>query len=238
MGGAQPLAGKMAGAATLVVEVNLERLQRRIATGYLDRVAGSIDEALAWMGALQQRGEGGSVGLAGNVVDVHEALLARGWQPDVVTDQVTVDPLRGYVASGLTPAEMEALVKRDPPEALRRGNETLVRHARALVEFRRRGALVFEYGNTLRMRAADAGYAEALTLESFVTLFIRPLFCRGIGPFRWIAVSGDARDIEATEAIATRLFPAEHRLLRWLELARTNVQFQGLPARIELAWTR
>ena len=232
MGGAQPLAGRMAGAATLVVEVNPERLQRRIATGYLDRAAGSIDEALAWMGALQQRGEGGSVGLAGNVVDVHEALLARGWQPDVVTDQVTVDPLRGYVASGLTPVEMEALVKLDPAEALRRGNETLVRHARALVEFRRRGALVFEYGNTLRMRASDAGYGEALTLESFVTLFIRPLFCRGIGPFRWIAVSGDARDIEATEAIATRLFPAEHRLLRWLELARTNVQFQGLPARI------
>ena len=147
MGGAQALAGKMAGAGPALGcrSWNLERLQRRIATGYLDRVAGSIDEALAWMGALQQRGEGGSVGLAGNVVDVHEALLARGWQPDVVTDQVTVDPLRGYVASGLRPAQMEALVKRDPPEALRRGDETLVRHARALVEFRRRGALVLEY---------------------------------------------------------------------------------------------
>src|SRR5262245_39421731 len=173
MGGAQALAGKMAGAATLVVEVNFEALQRRIATGYLDCVAGSTDEALAWMGALQQRGKGGSIGLAGNVVDVHEALLARGWQPDVVPEQVTVDPRRGYVASGLTPAEMEALVKCDPSEALRRGNESLVRHARALVEFRRRGALVFEYGNTLRMRASDAGYTEALTLESFVTLFIR-----------------------------------------------------------------
>jgi urocanate hydratase len=232
MGGAQPLAGKMAGAATLVVEVNPERLQKRIATGYLDRGTASVDEALKWMQELQAAKIGGSVGLAGNVADVHEALLARNWQPDVVTDQVTVDPRRGYVASGLTPADMEALVKSDPDEALRRGNETLVRHARALVEFRRRGALVFEYGNTLRMRASDAGYAEALTLESFVTLFIRPLFCRGIGPFRWIAVSGDPRDIEATERIAAQLFPADHRLIRWLELAKKNVQFQGLPARI------
>jgi len=232
MGGAQPLAGKMAGAATLVVEVDPARLKKRIATRYLDRMTESLDEALAWMAELQAKREGGSVGLVGNVADVHEALLARGWQPDVVTDQVTVDARRGYVASGQTPATMEALVKSDPDEALRQGNATLVRHARALVEFRKRGALVFEYGNTLRMRSADAGYAEALTLESFVTLFIRPLFCRGMGPFRWVAVSGEAKDISATEAIAARLFEPGHRLVQWLELARTNVAFQGLPARI------
>ena len=232
MGGAQPLAGKMAGAATLVVEVDPARLKKRIATRYLDRMTESLDEALAWIGELQAKREGGSVGLVGNVADVHEALLARNWQPDVVTDQVTVDPRRGYVASGFTPATMEALVKSDPDEALRKGNATLVRHARALVEFRRRGALVFEYGNTLRMRSADAGYAEALALESFVTLFIRPLFCRGIGPFRWVAVSGEAKDIAATEAIATRLFEPGHRLVQWLDLARANVAFQGLPARI------
>ncbi len=232
MGGAQPLAGKMAGAATLVVEVDPARLKKRMATRYLDRMTESLDEALAWMGELQAKREGGSVGLVGNVADVHEALLARNWQPDVVTDQVTVDPRRGYVASGHTPASMEALVKADPDEALRQGNATLVRHARALVEFRKRGALVFEYGNTLRMRASDAGCAEALTLESFVTLFIRPLFCRGIGPFRWVAVSGEAKDIAATEAIAARLFEPGHRLVQWLELARANVAFQGLPARI------
>ena len=232
MGGAQPLAGKMAGAATLVVEVNPARLERRKASGYLDRYTASLDEAFAWMHELRTARQGGSVGLVGNVADVHEALLARNWQPDIVTDQVTVDPRRGYVASGLTPAEMEALVKRDPDEALRRGNETLVRHAKALVEFRRRGALVFEYGNTLRMRASDAGYAEALTLDSFVTLFIRPLFCRGIGPFRWIAVSGDPQDIAATDAIAERLFPEGHRIREWIALAREHVRFEGLPARI------
>jgi urocanate hydratase len=232
MGGAQPLAGKMAGAATLVVEVNPARFDKRIATGYLDRATASMDEALGWIAELQNKREGGSVGLVGNVADVHEALLARGWQPDVVTDQVTVDPRRGYVASGFSPAEMEALVKRDPDEALRLGNETLVRHAKALVEFRKRGALVFEYGNTLRMRVADVGYKEALTLESFVTLFIRPLFCLGIGPFRWIAASGDPKDIAATDAIAERLFPEGHRLRAWLALAKRHVQFQGLPARI------
>ena len=232
MGGAQPLAGKMAGAATLVVEVNPARLDRRIAGAYLDRMTHSLDEALAWIEDLKARREGGSVGLVGNVADVHEALLARHWQPDVVTDQVTVDPRRGYVASGLSPADMEALVKRDPDEALRLGNATLVRHAKALVAFRRRGALVFEYGNTLRMRSQDAGYDEALSLDSFVTLFIRPLFCEGIGPFRWIAVSGDPRDIDATDAIAGRLFDEGRRLRRWLALAKRHVRFEGLPARI------
>jgi urocanate hydratase len=232
MGGAQPLAGKMAGAATLVVEVDPARMERRIATGYLERMTHSLDEALAWIEALKRAGEGGSVGLVGNVADVHEALLARDWRPDIVTDQVTVDPRRGYVASGMAPAEMAALVKSDPDEALRRGNATLVRHAKALVEFRSRGALVFEYGNTLRMRSSDAGYQEALTLDSFVTLFIRPLFCRGIGPFRWIAASGDAKDIEATDRIAERLFAEGHGLRKWIALARKHVQFQGLPARI------
>ncbi len=232
MGGAQPLAGKMAGAATLVVEVNPERLQKRIDTGYLDRMTGSIDQALAWIDALKSAKEGGSVGLAGNVADVYEALLERGWQPDILTDQCTVDPRRGYVASGLTPAEMEALVKSDPDSAVARGNETLLRHVKAMLEFRHRGALSFEYGNTLRMRAADLGLEEALTLESFVTLFIRPLFCEGIGPFRWVAASGDSRDIDAVDGLIAGLFPEGHRIRRWIGLAREHVKFQGLPARI------
>ena len=232
MGGAQPLAGKMAGAATLVVEVNPARLQKRIDTGYLDRMTGSIDEALGWVDELKSVGTGGSVGLGGNVADVYEALLARGWQPDILTDQCTVDPRRGYVASGLTPGEMEALVKSDPDAAVARGNETLLRHARAMLEFRQRGALSFEYGNTLRMRAADLGLKEALTLESFVTLFIRPLFCEGIGPFRWVAASGDSKDIDVVDGVIEGLFPEGHRIRRWIALARQHVKFQGLPARI------
>ena len=232
MGGAQPLAGKMAGAATLVVEVDPARLRKRIETRYLDRMTDSLDEALALIEKLRASGEGGSVGLVGNAADVHEALLARGFQPDVVTDQCTVDSYRGYVASGLTPLEMRALVKEEPHEALTRGSETLRRHVRALLEFRKRGALVFEYGNTLRMRAADAGETEALSLDSFVTLFIRPLFCEGIGPFRWIAVSGDEKDIFTIDELCGRLFPPEHRINKWIKLARQYVAFQGLPARI------
>jgi urocanate hydratase len=232
MGGAQPLAGKMAAAATLVVEVDPARMARRIATGYLERMTQSLDEAIRWIGELRAAGRAGSVGLVGNVADIHEALFARDFQPDVVTDQCTVDPYRGYVASGLTPEEMEALVRSDPAEALRRAGETLRRHARALLEFRDRGALVFEYGNTLRMRAADAGVAEALTLESFVTLFIRPLFCEGIGPFRWIAASGAAEDIDTIDGLINELFPSGHRIRHWIALAREHVKFQGLPARI------
>jgi len=232
MGGAQPLAGKMAGAATLVVEVDPAHMMRRIQTGYLERMTDSLDEALAWIEELRSARRGGSVGLAVNVADVHEALLGAAFQPDVVTDQCTVDPYRGYVASGLSPAQMAALVQSDPAQALERGTQTLRRHARALLEFRRRGALVFEYGNTLRMRASDAGVAEALTLESFVTLFIRPLFCEGIGPFRWIAASGATEDIDAIDALIAQLFPHGHRIHRWIELAREHVKFQGLPARI------
>ena len=232
MGGAQPLAGKMAGAAILVVEVDPGRLQKRIDTGYLDRMTESLDEALAWMGELKVAKAAGSVGLVGNVADVYEQLLARHWQPDILTDQCTVDLRRGYVASGLTPAAMRALVRSDPDSAVKRGGETLLRHVGAMLEFRKRGALTFEYGNTLRMRAADLGLKEALTMESFVTLFIRPLFCEGIGPFRWVAATGDSKDIDVVDGLIEGLFPEGHRIRRWIALARKHVQFQGLPARI------
>jgi len=222
----------MAGAATLVVEVDAARLQKRIETGYLDRMTHSIDEALGWMDGLQSAKSAGSIGLVGNVAEVYEELLGRTWQPDLLTDQCTVDPRRGYVASGLTPAQMEALVKSDPDAAVARGGATLLRHVGAMLEFRKRGALVFEYGNTLRMRAADLGLKEALTLESFVTLFIRPLFCEGIGPFRWIAASGDGKDIAVVDELIEAMFPAGHRIRRWIALAREHVKFQGLPARI------
>lgn len=232
MSGAQPLAGKMAGAATLVVEVNRARLERRLSTGYLDTIASSLDEALALVSALRAAGEGGSVGLQGNAADVYEALIARGFQPDIVTDQCMVDPYRGYIASGLTTEEMAALVRSNPEEALRRAAATLTRHARAILEFRRRGSIAFEYGNQFRSRAAEAGVGEALELDSFVTLFIRPYFCRGIGPFRWIAVSGDPADIAVIDGIIKDTFEDSHPIRRWIDRAQRHVKFQGLPARI------
>lgn len=232
MGGAQPLAGKMAGAATLVVDVDPASLQRRVQTKYLDVIAGSIGEAVERIAALVERKEGGSVGIAGNAADVYEELLQKGFRPDIVTDQCMVDPYRGYVPSGLTPAQAAALVREDPPKAVAQAAQTLARHVRAILQFQRDGAIAFEYGNTLRARAVDAGVPEAAQLESFVTLFIRPLFCRGIGPFRWVAASGDPKDIHVIDDIIEQAFPDQHMIRQWIPLAKKYIQFQGLPARI------
>ena len=232
MGGAQPLAGKMAGAATLVVDVNPAALQRRADTGYLDEIAPTVEASLARLDAWRKAGEGGSVGLAGNVVDVYEDLLARGFQPDIITDQCMVDPYRGYVPLGETPASAARRIREDTAAALADAAATLRRHVKAILEFERRGALAFEYGNTLRARAVDAGVPEAARLESFVTLFIRPLFCRGIGPFRWLAASGDAADIAVIDSLIDSLFDAAHPIRHWIGMARRHIQFQGLPARI------
>jgi urocanate hydratase len=232
MGGAQPLAGKMAGAATLIIDVNPAALKRRTSTGYLDVIADSVDDALQRMDALVKQGVGGSVGLCGNVAEVYEELLARNFGPDIVTDQCMVDPYRGYIPTGLTPDETAQLVRDDLPQALRRAAATLVRHIRSILTFKQQGALTFEYGNTLRARAVDAGVPEAAELESFVTLFIRPLFCQGIGPFRWLAASGDAADIAVIDGIIEATFPPGHAIRKWIPLAKKYIQFQGLPARI------
>jgi urocanate hydratase len=232
MGGAQPLAGKMAGAATLVVDVDSTSLQKRLDTGFLDRIASSVDEALDRIRTLAAQREGGSVGLCGNAADVYEELLAKGFQPDVVTDQCMVDPYRGYVPSGLTPRQAADLVRADPDKAVALASQTLARHARAILAFRDKGALTFENGNTLRARSVAAGVPEAGELPSFVTLFIRPLFCRGIGPFRWLAASGDPKDIATVDAIIENAFPEGHMIRKWIPMARKYVQFQGLPARI------
>jgi urocanate hydratase len=232
MGGAQPLAGKMAGAATLVVDVDPRSLERRLGTGYLDAIASSVADALARIRHLADSRVGGSVGLVGNAADTFEALLEKGFAPDIVTDQCMVDPYRGYVPSGLTPEDAAALVRTDPGQALDRAGRTLARHARALLRFRDRGAVAFEYGNTLRARAVAAGVPAAAELPSFVTLFIRPLFCRGIGPFRWIAASRDPADIAVIDSLIEEHFDDDHLIRRWILLARRYVQFQGLPARI------
>jgi urocanate hydratase len=232
MGGAQPLAGKMAGAATLIVDVDPESLHKRLRTGYLDRIAESVDDALRSVRDLAARGEGGSVGVAGNAADVFEELYAKGLRPDILTDQCMVDPYRGYVPSGFTPAQAAQLVKDDPTKAVQLASQTLARHARAMLAFRDAGAVTFEYGNTLRARSVAAGVPEAGELPSFVTLFIRPLFCRGIGPFRWVAASGDPRDIETIDGLIEANFPEGHMIRKWIPMARRYVQFQGLPARI------
>ncbi|VTU15339.1 urocanate hydratase [Variovorax sp. RA8] len=232
MGGAQPLAGKMAGAATLVVDVDPVSLERRLNTGYLDVIATSVDDALARIRTLAAEREGGSVGIVGNAADVFEALHRKELRPDIVTDQCMVDPYRGYVPSGLSPAEAAQLVRTDPEQALALAAATLARHARAMLRFRDDGAVVFEYGNTLRARSVAAGVPEAGELPSFVTLFIRPLFCRGIGPFRWIAASGDPKDIAAIDGIIESTFAEGHMIRQWIPMARKYIQFQGLPARI------
>jgi urocanate hydratase len=232
MGGAQPLAGKMAGAATLVVDVDPNSLDKRLRTGYLDVVASSVEDAVARIRALASDKAGGSVGLAGNAADIFEMLFAGNLRPDIVTDQCMVDPYRGYVPSGMTPHQAADLVRSEPTKALALAAATLARHARAMLRFRDEGAVVFEYGNTLRARSVAAGVKEAADLASFVTLFIRPLFCRGIGPFRWIAASRDPHDIEVIDELIENAFDDDHMIRRWIPLARRYVRFQGLPARI------
>lgn len=232
MGGAQPLAGKMAEAATLVVDVDPRRIERRIATGYCDRMTERVDEALEWIGEAAASGKGCSVGLVGNVASIYEALLERNFQPDILTDQTMTDPRRGYIPDGLSADEAAALRKSDLNEAVRRGNETLRRHVTAFLEFQRCGALSFEYGNGLRLRGADLGIPEMLEVGSFVTMFIRPLFCEGFGPFRWIAISGDPEDIRVIDDLVRETFSNNHPIHHWIGLAREHVHFTGLPARI------
>jgi urocanate hydratase len=191
-----------------------------------------VDDALVRIRTLAAQKAGGSVGIAGNAADVFEALHQKELQPDIVTDQCMVDPYRGYVPSGLTPAAAAELVRTNPTEALELAAKTLARHARAMLRFRDEGAIVFEYGNTLRARSVAAGVPEADELPSFVTLFIRPLFCRGIGPFRWIAASGDPADIAVIDEIIENAFDEDHMIRKWIPMARKYIQFQGLPARI------
>jgi urocanate hydratase len=233
MGGAQPLAATMLGAAILAIEVDPARIEKRLATGYCDRMTRNLDEALEWLGAAQRSGSALSVGLVGNTADVLPELVRRGVVPDVLTDQTSAhDTLNGYVPSGMTLAEAAALRVSDPAAYVARAVQTAAVHVRAMLELRRRGAVTFDYGNNVRTVAFDAGVADAFEIPGFVPEYVRPLFCQGKGPFRWVALSGDPRDIYRTDALAAELFPEDGHLKRWLTLARERVQFQGLPARI------
>jgi len=233
MGGAQPLAATMLGATMLAIEVDPARIEKRLATRYCDRMTRDLDEALAWLAEAQRAGAALSVGLVGNTADVLPELVRRGVVPDVLTDQTSAhDTLNGYVPSGMSLAEAAALRVSDPAGYVARAVETAAIHVRAMLELRRRGAVTFDYGNNVRTVAFDAGVADAFDIPGFVPEYVRPLFCQGKGPFRWVALSGDPRDIYRTDALAAELFPEDAHLQRWLTLARERVQFQGLPARI------
>ena len=233
MGGAQPLAATLAGAATLCVEVDPARIERRLETRYLDEATDSLGDALARVRAAAAEGRALSVGLLGNAADVVPQLARRREQFDLVTDQTAAhDPLTGYLPQGLDVEAAARLRASDPEEYLRRARASIAEHVEGLLEFVRGGSYVFDYGNNLRGEAEAAGVADAFTYPGFVPAYIRPLFCRGIGPFRWAALSGDADDIAVIDHALRALFPADELLQRWLELAPARVAFQGLPARI------
>jgi len=233
MGGAQPLAGTMAGAAILCIEVDPSRIERRLETRYLDEATESLDDALARVRAAASEGRALSVGLLGNAADVVPELARRGEHFDLVTDQTAAhDPLTGYIPRGRSVEEAAALRTADPETYLSEARASIARHVEALLEYVRRGSYVFDYGNNLRGEAYEAGVTEAFSYPGFVPAYIRPLFCRGIGPFRWAALSGDPADIATIDDALRTLFPDDELLQRWLELAPERVAFQGLPARI------
>ncbi len=233
MGGAQPLAATMQGAAALIVEVDEARIQKRLETGYLGRQARDLDEALELISLATRSGEAMSIGLLGNAADVLPEIVQRGVTPDVLTDQTSAhDMLNGYVPGGMTLSQAFELRKTDPQEYVRRSTKSLVRHVTAMLEMQQRGAVTFDYGNNIRTVALDAGLGNAFDIPGFVPEYMRPLFCEGKGPFRWVALSGDPKDIKRTDDLALELFPDDEHLRRWISLAQQKIKFQGLPARI------
>jgi urocanate hydratase len=232
MGGAQPLAITMNDGVAVVVEIDRDRIERRLGLGYVDRMTGSIDEALRWAHEARGRRQPLSIGLHGNAAEVHPELARRGVRFDIVTDQTSAhDMLNGYIPAGLTPAQAAELRARDPKEYLERAYASLADHMRAMLELQRSGAILFDYGNNIRREAENAGVGD-FSYPGFVPAFIRPLFCEGNGPFRWVALSGDPEDIYATDRALMEAFAHDEPLVRWLTLARERVHFQGLPARI------
>jgi len=233
MGGAQPLSVTLNEGVVLAMDVDRSRIQRRVDTRYCDTLTEDLDEALELCEKARREGRALSVGLVGNCADVLPEIVRRGVQVDVVTDQTSAhDPLNGYVPQGLTLDEATELRKRDPEEYVRRSTATMVVRVNAMLALQRARAVTFDYGNNIRRFAFDAGCTDAFLIPGFVPEYIRPLFCTGAGPFRWVALSGDPRDIDRTDELALELFPENEILTRWLRLARGRFAFQGLPARI------
>jgi urocanate hydratase len=233
MGGAQPLATTMNEGVFLGVEVDPGRIKRRLETGYLDLMVDRLEDALIVVLGAKEKGIPKSIGLVGNAAEVHPEIVRRGIVPDLVTDQTSAhDSLNGYIPSGLTLDQAVELRRKDPKAYIRRAMESMAVHVKAMLEFQRKGAIVFDYGNNIRAQAFEAGVKEAFNYPGFVPAFIRPLFCEGKGPFRWAALSGDPEDIYRTDEAILKEFPDDPSLKRWIRLAREKVKFQGLPARI------
>jgi urocanate hydratase len=233
MGGAQPLAATMNGACFLGIEVDPHRIARRLETGYCDRLARNLDDALRILREAQIAGQALSVALQGNCADVLPELLRRGFLPDVLTDQTSAhDPLNGYVPNGMSLEEARHLRASDPDDYLARSFHAMGVHVEAMLALQKQGAVTFDYGNNIRTQATKAGVKNAYDIPGFVPEYIRPLFCEGRGPFRWVALSGDPEDIYRTDRLALELFPENETLARWIPMARARIQFQGLPARI------
>ncbi len=233
MGGAQPLAITMNGGVGLIVEVDRWRAERRLSLRQVDVVSDNLEEAMTWVEEALEREQPKSVALVGNAAEILPELVLRGIQPDVVTDQTSAhDPLYGYIPAGLSLAEADLLRQSDQEQYLKQAFDSMTRHVQALLDWQARGSVVFDYGNNLRQRAFDNGLTEAFSYPGFVPAYIRPLFCEGKGPFRWVALSGDPQDIYTTDEAILELFPEDKHLARWIRMAQQHVEFQGLPARI------
>src|SRR5690606_11006299 len=233
MGGAQPLSAVFAGLYCLPVEVDETRIDKRLATGYVDKKAKSLDEAMRMSDEACAKGEAISVGLQGNAAEFFEQILASGRHPHLVTHQTSAhDPLNGYIPVGYSLADAAKLREADPKKYVKLAKDSMAQQVRAMLGFQQAGIPTFDYGNNIRAMARDAGVDNAFDFKGFVPLYIRPLFCEGMGPFRWAALSGDPEDIYKTDAKARELFPEKKGLHRWLDMARERIQFQGLPCRI------
>ena len=233
MGGGQPLAATLNGAAFLGVEVDPERIKKRLETQYLDVMTDNLNEALKWLEEAKAKGIAKSIGLVGNAAEVLPELVRRNFHPDLVTDQTSAhDPLKGYVPAGMTLPEALKLRESDPEEYVKHSMQSMAIHVRAMLAFQKGGSVVFDYGNNLRAQAYETGVKDAFDFPGFVPAYVRPLFCEGKGPFRWAALSGDPEDIYKTDEAVLKEFPENESLRRWMQLAREKVKFQGLPARI------
>lgn len=233
MGGAQPLAASMAGLTSLHIEVDPARAKRRLETKYLDVLTDNLEDALKKTEASRKSSKFQSVGLIGNACEIHRKLLKVGFQPDLMTDQTSAhDELNGYIPEGLSLAQAQELRKKDPKSYIAKSLDSIFKHVELMLDFQKMGCHVFDYGNNIRAQAKRAGLQNAFAFPGFVPAYIRPQFCEGRGPFRWVALSGDPQDIAVTDQAIADLFPKDERLTRWLNMAKTRIQFQGLPARI------
>ncbi len=233
MGGAQPLAGVFAGACVLAIEIDPTRIQKRLETKYIDEVATSVDDAIARIRRYTAAGEAKSVAVLGNAATIIQEMLVKNFTPDLLTDQTSAhDPLIGYIPEGYTVETAADFRKQNQKAYLEAAYQSMAHHVRGMLAMKDRGAITFDYGNNLRARALEAGVTNAFDFPGFVPAYIRPLFCRGSGPFRWVALSGDPQDIQVTDDALRELFPHKTHLLRWLDMAEKRIAFQGLPARI------